>query len=292
MTFESHMDADIKTTSLAWQQIAYDWKTYFTVPSRVSPGEVAQYREWLKQINKHGRALRGLVLGATPELRDAFFELGYMVCSIDINLDMFLAMDELLQHKNTHEVIVRANWLENPLADNYFDVVVGDAVLPNVPWEERSRLLSEVKRVLKADGIFLTRAFCVPDEKSFSNVEAILEYFSNKAPVAQSATEMILELLILTYDPEDHLGSLAKAKAALEEYHKEHVFRFSTENLQKIHDIVWDFWCGKFVDKVFVFAYRGDEESDYKKHFEITDVFEAKDHDYSQITPMYFLRRL
>jgi len=287
------MKENIKTTSLPWQQIASMWKDYFTVPSRISPQEVEKYREWLKEINKDKKTLKGLVLGATPELRDALSDFGYLLYSIDINLDMFLAMDELLKNKNPNEVLIKANWLDNPLADNYFDVIVGDAVLPNIPWDERLHLLSEVKRLLKPNGIFLTRAFCVPDKKPFSNVEGILEHFSKKEqPIMQSALETVLEFQILTYDPKDHLGSFAKARDVLEEYHKRKGDKFENKKLQEIHDIVWDFWCKKFVNKVFVYAYRNEEEKDYQRYFKTIEVFEAKDHDYSKITPMYFLKRL
>lgn len=286
------MKANLATTSLPWQQVAYMWKNYFTVPSRISPQEVEKYREWLKKINTDKKPLRGLVLGATPELRDALSDFGYLPYSIDINLDMFLGMDELLKNKNPNEVLIKANWLENPLADNYFDVVVGDAVLPNIPWEERPHLLSKVKKLLKPSGIFLTRAFCAPDSKYFPNVEEILEHFSKKEqPVMQSALEMVLEFQILTYDPKDHLGSFAKAKDILEEYHKRKGDRFKNKKLQEIHDIVWNFWCKKFINKNFVYAYRSEEEGEYKKCFKILEIFEAKDHDYSKITPMYSLKK-
>jgi SAM-dependent methyltransferase len=286
------MTEDIQTTSLPWQQIANMWNDYFTVPSRISTQEVEKYREWLGEINKDKKSLRGLVLGATPELRDALSDLGYLLYSIDINTDMFLAMNELLQNKNPKEVIIKANWLDNPLADNYFDVILGDAVLPNIPWEDRSRLLSEVKRLLKPGGIFLTRAFCIPDEKLYASVEEILEHFSKKEqPTKQSALEMVLEFQILTYDPKDHLGSFAKVKDVLEEYHKAKGDKFEDKNLQEIHDIVWNFWCQKFLNKVFVYAYRHEEEKNYKKYFQTMEVFEAKDHNYSKITPMYFLKK-
>jgi SAM-dependent methyltransferase len=286
------MKEDLTTTSLPWKQIAYMWKTYFTVPSRISPQEVKQYRSWLKKISENKKPLKGLVLGATPELRDALSDFGYSVCSIDINLDMFLAMDELLKSKNPNEVLVKGNWLNCPLRDKYFDVIVGDAVLPNIPWDERNPLLFEVKRLLKPNGVFLTRGFCIPDKKPFTNVEEVLRHFSKKnQSVMQSALEMVLELQILAYDPKDHLGSFAKARDLLEKYHNEKGDRLDNKKLQELHDIVWNFWCKKFVNKVFVYAYRGEEEKDYKKYFKIADVFEAKDHDYSKITPLYFLRK-
>jgi SAM-dependent methyltransferase len=161
------MKEDLKATSLPWQQVAFAWNNYFTVPSRISAHEEEKYREWLGTINTERKPLKGLVLGATPELRDALVDFGYSVFSIDINVDMFLAMDELLKSKDVNEVIVRSNWLNNPLAENYFDVVLGDAVLPNVPWSDRQALLAEVRRLLKPDGIFLTRSFCAPAENDF-----------------------------------------------------------------------------------------------------------------------------
>lgn len=283
------MPDDFDKTSLAWKQIASDWSTYFTPPSRISKDEIGKYREWLAKINPGKKPLCGLVLGATPELRDAMFELGYKVHSIDINLEMFLAMSELLKNKNPAEVFVKSNWLDNPLASNYFDVIAGDAVLPNIPWDKRQDLISEVRRLLKPDGIFLTRAFCVPDKKRFKSVGEVLAHFSKKEANMQSALEMVLELHILTYDPRDHLGSFAKARAALEKYHGENGSAFGNTGLQKTHDVVWNFWCTKFVNKVFTYAYRGEEEKEYKKLFEIACVFEAKDHGYGRITPMYFL---
>lgn len=284
------MKTDIKATSLPWQQIAYDWNNYFTPPSRISPEEVKKYRQWLKKNNKDKKPLKTLVLGATPELRDALFDFGYQVYSIDINLDMFLAMNDLLKNKNPNEVLIKGNWLNNPLSDHYFDVVVGDAVLPNLPWEKRLDLLKEVKRLLKDGGIFLTRAFCAPKKKTFKNVKEILEHFSTKRQfIMQNSLEMVLEFQLLTYDPKDHLGSFAKAKNVLDEYEKSNRVKLG-ENLQQVYDIVRNFWCVKFVNKVFVYAYRDEEEKDYKKYFKIEKIYEAKDHDYSKITPMYFLK--
>lgn len=284
------MNTDIKTTSLAWQQIAYAWKNYFTVPSRISPDEVRKYRVWLKKIRKSKKTVKALVLGATPELRDALFDLGYQVFCIDINLDMFLAMNELMKNKNPNEVLIKANWLSNPLAENFFDVVLGDAVLPNIPWIERKNFLIEIKRLLKPKGIFLTRAFYVPDNKLLSSVEEVFEYFSKKdLSLIRSAIAMVLELQILTYDPKDHLGSMNKVKNIMEDFHKRKGTKLPNKKLQEIHDMVWNIWCQKFSGKDWVYAYKKEEESDYKKYFSLEETYEASDHDYSKITPMYFL---
>lgn len=286
------MSTDLKATSLAWQQIANVWKNYFTVPSRVSSDEAKKYKGWLKEISKNKKPLKALVLGATPELRDVLFELGYQVYCIDINLDMFLAMDELMDKKNPGEVLIKANWLKNPLAGAFFDVILGDAVLPNIPWDQRKNFLIEIKRLLKPKGIFLTRAFYVPDKKRFSSVEEIFEYFSKKdLSLIRAAIAMVLELQILTYDPKDHLGSMNKVKNIMEDFHKRKGGKLPNQKIQKLHDMVWDVWCQKFIGKDWVYAFRKEEEADYKKHFQIKETYEANDHEYSKITPMYFLQK-
>lgn len=286
------MNKDLKATSLPWKQIACMWVNYFTVPSRISPQELDQYKKWMKKKNTNKKHLKALVLGATPEIRDALFDLGYKVYSIDINRDMFLAMHELLKDKNPNEILITENWLDNSLENNFFDVIAGDAILPNIPWSQRSNLLSIIKKLLKPNGVFLTRAFCIPDKKTFKDVKEVFEHFSKKQdPIKQCALEMVLELQILAYNPKDHLGSFSKAKDLLEEYHKKKGNKFKNKRLQKIHDIVYNFWCKDFLNKVFVYAYRDEEEKSYKKYFKIVNTFEASDHSYSKITPMYFLQK-
>lgn len=284
------MPENIETTSVAWKQVADMWNTHFTSPSRISPREVEKYREWLREL-KGDRPMRALVLGVTPEIRDALNGFGYETTSIDINLEMILAMNSLLKVKNPDEVLIRANWLDSSLKDGYFDVVVGDAVLPNIPWKERGRLLSEVKRLLKPGGFFITRAFCVPRKKPFANMEELLGHFSEKEPSYKSSLELVLELQILAYDPKDHLGTFTKPKEMLEKIRGENGFDSGSGNLDKILEMVWDFWCKKFVNKVFIYAYRDEEEGEYREFFEIMETFEADDNPYSEITPMYSLKR-
>ena len=280
-----NMAKDIEKTAAPWKIIADMWNTYFTPPSRVSRDEALKYKEWLSKFN--GEAL---VLGVTPEIRKSLAELSYNVTCIDINKEMILAMNSVLETKDLNESIINENWLDNSLKDNSFDIVLGDAVLPNVSWEEREELILEVKRVLKPKGLFITRAFCVPKKKSPKDVDELLKKFSTKEPSYQSALEFVLELQILAYDPSDHLGTFTKPKEILEKIRGEHGFNFESENLNKILNIVWDFWCVKFINKIFTYAYRDEEEELYRKYFDITETYEAPDNSYSEITPMYVLR--
>src|SRR5438309_718048 len=105
--------ATLDTTSYAWKKIADSWETYFTPPSRPSQQEGEKYKEWLKNIAKGKKGLTGLVLGATPELRNVLNELNFKSHAIDINMEMILALEGLVKHTNHNEILIRSNWLDN-----------------------------------------------------------------------------------------------------------------------------------------------------------------------------------
>ena len=278
----------LNQTSFVWGQIAESWKTYFTSPSRPSAQEVKQYSRWLKEISKGKKILKGLVLGATPELRDTLYSSNFDVYSMDINLEMILAMTQLLKNKNKDEIVIRSNWLGNPLKDKYFDVILGDAVIPNIPWDKRDEFYLEIKRLLKPSGYFINRAFYVPEKKTFKNLEDLLRHFENKKSSYTTATELVFELLILTYKSKDHLGSLEKVKQILEPTRKMNIK--NKKELKKTLDIIWEYWLNSVVGKVWLFPTQKEEEGEYEKYFKSFKKFEAKDHPYSQLTPMYILK--
>lgn len=278
----------LNQTSYVWGQIADSWKTYFTSPSRPSSQEVKQYSKWLNEISKGKIHLKGLVLGATPELRDALYSSNFDVYSMDINLEMILAMTQLLKNKNKDEIVIRSNWLENPLKDKYFDVILGDAVIPNIPWDKRNAFYLEVKRLLKPRGYFINRAFYVPEKKSFQDLGDLLRHFENKKSSYTTATELVFELLILTYKTKDHLGSLEKVKQILEPIRKKNIK--NKKELKKTLDIIWEYWLKSVVGKVWLFPTQKEEEREYEKYFKGFNKFEAKDHPYGHLTPMYHLK--
>lgn len=282
------MSDSLEKTAAPWKTIANMWSTWFTPPSRVSKDEARKYKEWLIKYKDSKRT--ALILGVTPEIREPLAKLTYTVTCIDINKEMIQAMNSLLKVRNPKETIVNENWLTNSLPDNSFDIVLGDAVLPNVSWEDRETLLLQIKRVMKQKGLYITRAFCVPRKKPFKNINQLLDYFSNKQPNYTSALGFVFELQILTYTPNDHLGTFTKPKEILEKLRDKDDFRFENKNLNKLLNMVWDFWCTKFINKVFTYTYRDEEEEQYQKYFEIVETYESNDHPYSKVTPMYILK--
>jgi len=279
----------IYETSLIWKQIAKTWENYFSPPSRPSKGEVLQYNKWLMDIK--GKNLKGLVLGATPELRDALFENNFKAYLIDINMEMIMAMGGLVKNQNPQEIIVKSNWLDNPLQEKYFDVILGDAVIPNVPWEKRGEFLKEIKRILKPKGYFLNRAFHVPEVKPYKKIEELLESFANKKASNKTALEMVFEIQIFTHTPNDYQGSNEKVYEVVEKLRGKDGFNYKSKELNKTLDIVWDYWLTTARKKVWLYNYQKQEEAEYKKYFKIIKRFNATDHPYGKLTSMYLMQR-
>lgn len=278
-----------KSISEPWKRIADMWKTHFTSPSRISPGELKKYREWLSRLNSR-RGQASLVLGATPELRDVLAEFGYINTIVDINPEMVRAMDSLLKEKNPKEKVIIANWLNNGIPDHSFDVIVGDAVFPNVPWENWPDLLSEVSRLLKPGGTFINRAFCAPKKKPFGDMADLFDAFSRKQASYRSALEFTLEVMDMEYDHKTHKATFKASRDLLESIGWDKGIRTGKASLDEILRVVWDFWITNFGDKVFIYAYRDEEEKLYRKRFSIKETYESPDNPYANITPMYMMK--
>lgn len=281
----------LDNTSYAWKQISENWQTYFFPPSRPSDQEVATYMEWLKRISGSESGLKALVLGATPELRDVLNQLHFKTHAIDINMEMILALNGLVEHQNPDEVLIRANWLENPLQESYFDVVLGDAVFANVPWEKRSDFYKEIVRLLKPNGHYLSRTFYAPEKRRYENIDDILAVFAKKKASNQTAIELVFELQLFTHDPFDRLGSMAKVRKVMEEIHGSKGFTFESQDLNQTLEIVWSYWVGDALSKkVWIYPFQKEEEKEYVQYFDIENKFSATDHPYGELTPMYLLK--
>lgn len=68
------------------------------------------------------------------------------------------------------------------------------------------------------------------------------------------------------------------------------VSTFQNKNLNKLLDMVWDLYCIRYIDKIYYYPYRDEEEERLKKFFEILKVFEAKDNRFPKVTPLFLLK--
>lgn len=127
----------------SWQAMTDKWKKgLYTSPGRPSLSEQKIYRKCIKAVIKNKKNARALVLGSTPELRDILAELKVETIICDISYEMMLAMSEVIKKaKPEKEIWIKAPWEENPLPEKYFDIIVGDLVLGNVPWQVKKKFI-------------------------------------------------------------------------------------------------------------------------------------------------------
>ncbi len=130
---------------------AYFWRKYFGVYDVLNLA--ASYRDVLEKIAEEAEIKEGnLVLDAgagTGNLALLLEKRGAKVTALDFSKE---ALD-IYKNKNPQARVVLANLIEPlPFEDNFFDKIVSNNALYNIPRENRLAALLELKRVLKPGG--------------------------------------------------------------------------------------------------------------------------------------------
>ena len=113
----------------------------------------ASYRELLEEIVKAAEIKEGdLILDAgagTGNMALLLEKRGAKVTALDFSRE---ALD-IYKNKNPQAIVVLANLVERlPFENDYFDKIVSNNALYNIPREKREEVLLEFKRVLKPGG--------------------------------------------------------------------------------------------------------------------------------------------
>lgn len=163
-----------------WRVFAQTWKKIYP-PSRPSRGNILAFEKLMLEAVKAKKDVRVLLLGATPELRDLFArykKIAVTVC--DINMEMIMAMTNLMKRKTARETWIKASWLTAPLKENYYDLVFGDYITGNVPRKNLPQLYQQINKLLKKGGYFITRFFSYFDQKAVLNLDDLILTMSRK----------------------------------------------------------------------------------------------------------------
>jgi len=141
-----------------WNKTADFWDVT-PIPVRPSGNTVEIYRRFFQKNAKGGGDQKILILGSTPELRDLLAEeTSAKIYVADFSDQMPQAMLRFTKRVDPQkEEWVKANWLDLPFPEQFFDVILGDLVLQQFPPENEPIFLEKVRGLLKADGVFISR---------------------------------------------------------------------------------------------------------------------------------------
>jgi ubiquinone/menaquinone biosynthesis C-methylase UbiE len=274
-----------KSESIFWHtNIAERWKIYSS-PARPSKGECQLIQTFISHYKKRPKIL---ILGSTPESRDLAHNLRAEVTCVDIGLEMLIGMTELMKHKNmaNQEIWFRSDWLTMPVAENYYDFVLGDLVVTNLPLALQPTLLAKIKSVLKPGGYFITRDWWPPVVKS--SFAAAIDRISKSGISKKNINILTWDLLNLSYNYQ-------KKDATTNE-----MYRLVKNMQQKEKDLKKKKWLGVLL-KHIVYNYplgktwfvkmRPDAEKALKKYFQIKLIQHGKDNPRADQCPIYFLKK-
>ncbi len=272
-----------------WKEFAKRWEKYYTPPGRPSKEAIKYYIKFAKLATKNLKTKRALVLGSTPELRDLLFELNFEVTIIDVNMEMILAMSELTKHKNPDEVIVRASWTEMPLDSDYYDIVLGDIVLSNIPEKKQEQFLKEIRRVLKKKGYWITKIEVIPNDWVVEKFDVRLKQYEKLPELRNTAMELFCCLHNDAWDPKTQIIDTSKTRDWIDKYKiKEGIYKHPNKKITKYLNDTWEMW--KPFEKKWAVKYEKDIEKQISSYFEIINkhvLHDCQDPEVDKTFPMW-----
>lgn len=153
-------------------------------PFAPSKNEQEFYKKYLKLVLKNKELpKRALILGATPELRDATIGLGIESIAVDISQEMMNKFSELMKYRghSLDKQIVK-NWLEMDFPESHFGIIMGDASFVNLTLKEHNSRLAELCfKILAKQGFLVLRQIIYPKEnKGYEDALKLVKDFRDR----------------------------------------------------------------------------------------------------------------
>jgi len=210
-------------------------------PSRPTISELNVYTKHAHKLKSDGR-LKILILGSTPEFRDWAFEENMQVWVMDANKDYYKTISREIRHKtilkdsNFRENIIFDKW-QNLSIENFFDIVIGDLAIGNIPPNELQTTLQRISNSLKPGGLWLGKSFFVPRNYKSPSLEKICKDFYNKYSNNHPYSYFAFYLTMNCLDKENLLD-FKKQYDLLLSLHDQGLIK--TETLKYFKNVGWD----------------------------------------------------
>jgi phospholipid N-methyltransferase len=147
-------------------------------PSRPSVQQLNELKQIAVQISRDNPVA---ILGATPEFRDLFFELGFKnIYVFDRNEHFYQQISNSRVYTNS-EIFVNGDWLNTiEKYDNFFSLIVSDLTMGNVQYDKRKKFYDDISNALKQNGYFYDKVLFHQD--NFRTIVELIEKYE-KLPV-------------------------------------------------------------------------------------------------------------
>ncbi len=143
-----------------WNKHARQW-AYVKAPLRPSKEDIVSIQQALDRHFPNRTSLDALLLGVTPELASNGWLPAFKLLAVDNTLAM---IQGVWPKDNEHRHAICGDWLQLPVRDACMDVALIDGGLPAIPFPDAYRVLgTQLRRVLKPGGLFVTRIFARPE---------------------------------------------------------------------------------------------------------------------------------
>ena len=285
---------------LSWDKIADIWSKY-TAPLRPTPKTINFYRNAVIESLHENRSIKVLILGATPEIRDMFEEFKFsveVICS-DLSLEMYIAMSSITSFKNQNEMFLLSDWNTMPLAQNSFDLILGDGFLTNVIPVLQHSLLSKLRKLLKPTGLLVHRICYDGLPPNILNLEELLNKFLTKQSSLETISDFIMCLQVIASNRVNHFYSRSQILSLVSKFWNKdlQVFQHPQEHINNLlnHPVFMEFINA---DKDWDFNTDIWYETLFKRNFRIVDKVnpDSNRYIYKQIFPnlinIYILKPL
>lgn len=254
-------------------------KDYPGSPS-ASPGILKLYQSFFQKAVSKKRNFKALVLGATPELCDLVLENRGELTICEARLEAVMKMEEVMRFSLEKAIIVRSSWLNNPLDNNYYDLILGDIVFINVLSKEQPFLAREIRRLLKKGGYFLTRNVILG--KRHHDLEKIdSDFLNGKTHWFDSFFDLMIHSSITKKCQQGKAINLNQFRKEIDKSYRKKIISsklyFQLKKFQPVGNRT-------ILEKERF-------EKILKRHFELIPVEQAKDYQYTQDTLIFYLAR-
>ncbi len=268
--------------------VAKQWSVY-KPPITPSKSECQIIKRYILKSKK--KNLKILILGSTPEFRDLAHQLRAEVFCIDVSFRMLQGLVPLMKNKSEalRETWIISDWLKAPLKENYFDFILGDFVIGNLPIKLWSDFFVKMKSLLNLGGFFITRHYWVDKNlDSGKIVEKVLRYGDFKGkPINVFSLDILMS--VWRKRGKEYSLNIAEVNKFLERMMTKEKDKKKQKRMRELINLYKIYYPSS--GKTWWALDKDRNDKLMKKYFKVDKIEHGDDHPCVYYCPIYFLKK-